>query len=96
MKQLKITGNGDYAIDGVFSNVYQRVVVLMPDTINGTVVIGYNDATDTFVPLEGDITAGALEAGKQYHIQHGLGSTYLIKITNYTADFEIRLIGQDG
>ena len=92
---MNITANGDYPVyGGIKGHADDQVNILMPAVVNGTVVIGYVDGADTFVPLEGDITAGALAAGAQYHLDHGWNPGLIFRVTDYTSEFEIALNGQ--
>lgn len=88
---MRITANGDYPLyAGVSGSADDQINVLMPAVANGTCVLGYLDATGTWVPL----TGGTLTAGGQFHVNHGRSSGIMIRVTAFTADFEIKVVGQ--
>ena len=80
---------------GVKGSANDQVNILMPASLAGAgVKIGYEDSTGTFVDLQEAVTDGVLEAGKQYHVDHGYAPGLLFSISGFVSEFEIALNGQ--
>ncbi len=85
MGWIAITQNGDIAIK-VDKNIQSTISVLAPLTMNGaTVIIGYFDLTDSFVPL----IDGALASAGQVYARAGSEAALFARVTGFTSDFSI-------
>jgi len=85
MSWINLPGNGDFGLLKPQGGLQTTVSILAPAVISGTVVIGYKDQTDTFVPL----TDGALAAGGQVYVRAGASLPLIAQVAGSSSAFSI-------
>lgn len=75
---MLIKANGTYALKPIKEAPSGRSIVYVSGALGtATVTISYKDSADVVVPF----TDGAVTAGDQYKIEHGIGVDLLLVVT---------------